>query len=240
MRLCLKSWLAGWRAVLAPARVARGDGCPWASRCSVEGMGSPGQHPPQEPGQPGMGPGAGAAQVPSDTAYSSLSLQCEPPVHQVGAHAPPQKPWRTAETTREGPSGGLTGSPTLRAQRSPRKRLQRRPLRADPPPPPDGGRGRAGCDTSLRDSGQASCGTGFWAEPLPLLRGTRHTRALPEVQTNGHRQGVGPRQRPHSLGPSPQGSQPLQQQAGRTGLRGSGPAPGPPCPGAQPFRNQTA
>ena len=150
MRLCLKFWLAGWRAVLAPARVARGDGCPWASRCSVEGMGSPGQHPPQEPGQPGMGPGAGAAQVPSDTAYSSLSLQCEPPVHQVGAHAPPQKPWRTAETTREGPSGGLTGSPTLRAQRSPRKRLQRRPLRADPPPPPDGGRGRAGCDTSLQ------------------------------------------------------------------------------------------
>lgn len=98
----------------------------------------------------GQGQGLLRCRVTQHT-YSSLSLQCEPPLHQVGAHAPPQKPWRTTETTREAPSGGLTGSPTRRAQPSPRKTLQRRPLRADPPPPPDGGRRHAGCDTTLQE-----------------------------------------------------------------------------------------
>lgn len=152
MRLWLKLWLAGWCAVLAPVRVARGDGCLWASRYSAEGVGSPASTHLKSRASQAWGQGQGAAQMSSDAPHSSLSLQHEPPPQPSGRPRPSPEALEDRGDHEGGPlSGGLRGSPARRAQPGPRKRLQRRLLQANPPWPPDGWRRCGGCDNTLQE-----------------------------------------------------------------------------------------
>lgn len=95
--------------------------------------GTPGLHPrlgasPARCRACGQGRGCHSG-VKSDTSRSSLSFLHEPPPPvEWGPVPPPQKPWRTAETTQGKPlRGSLRCSPALCAQPNPRKKVLETP-----------------------------------------------------------------------------------------------------------------